>query len=123
MTRILCLILCLGIFLPLAAQRRNRLPEHIVKPNTGDLVKLNVYADNWFKLYINGKLIAVDSIEFMPHNIISVDVLPEFPMTIAVMARDNADAVTGKEYEHVQIGDGGFILKLGDVVSDSSWKA
>jgi hypothetical protein len=89
-----------------------------------DTVKLNVYADNWFVLYINGKLIATDSIEFMPHNIISVDVLPEYPMTIAVMARDNADAVTGKEYNHTQIGDGGFILKLGDdVVSDGSWKA
>ena len=106
------------------AQRGNRLPAHIVKPNAADLVKLNVYADNWFKLYINGKLVAVDSIEFMPHNIISVDVLPEYPMTIAVMARDNADAITGKEYEHSQIGDGGFILKLGDdVVSNSSWKA
>lgn len=89
-----------------------------------DTEKLYVYVDNWFKLYINGKLAAVDSIEFMPHNIVSVDVLPEFPMTIAVMARDNADAITGKEYEHVQIGDGGFILKLGDdVLTDTSWKA
>lgn len=124
MTRILYLLVCLSLLSSLSAQRRNRLPEHIVKPNTGDLVKLNVYADNWFKLYINGNLIAIDSIEFMPHNIISVDILPEFPMTIAVMARDNADAITGKEYEHAQIGDGGFILKLGDdVVSNSSWKA
>lgn len=124
MTRFLFLFLCLAFLSTLSAQRRNSLPEHIVKPNTGDLVKLNVYADNWLKLYINGELVAVDSIEFMPHNIISVEVLPEYPMTIAVMARDNADAITGKEYEHTQIGDGGFILKLGnDVVSNSSWKA
>ena len=124
MTRVCCLLLWLALLAPLSGQRRNSLPDHIVKPNTGDLVKLNVYADNWFKLYINGKLIAVDSIEFMPHNIISVEVLPEFPMTIAVMARDNADAITGKEYEHTQVGDGGFILKLGeDVVSNSDWKA
>ncbi len=87
-------------------------------------MRLNVFADNWFKLYINGELIAVDSIEFMPHNVISVEVLPSYPMTIAVMARDNADAITGKEYNHTKIGDGGFILKLGDnVVSDPSWKA
>jgi hypothetical protein len=39
-----------------------------------DTEKLYVYVDNWFKLYINGKLAAVDSIEFMPHNIVSVDV-------------------------------------------------
>ena len=124
MTRLLCLVLLFSIVCSASAQRRSRLPAHIVKPNTGDLAKLNVYADNWFKLYINGELVAVDSIEFMPHNIISVEVLPEYPMTIAVMARDNADAITGKEYEHAQIGDGGFILKLGDdVVSNSSWKA
>lgn len=98
--------------------------SRIIKPRTADTVKLNVFADNWFKLYINGELIAVDSIEFMPHNVISVEVLPEYPMTIAVMARDNADAITGKEYNHTRIGDGGFILKLGDdVVSDPTWKA
>ncbi len=89
----------LGIFgllneASLTAQRGGGLPVHIVKPNMNDTVKLNVYVDNWFKLYINGKLAAVDSIEFMPHNIVSVDVLPEFPMTIAVMARDNANAIT-----------------------------
>jgi hypothetical protein len=124
MIRILCLLFCFTSIIPLTAQRRGGLPKHIVKPNTSDLVNLNVYADNWFTLFINGKLVATDSIEFMPHNIISVEVLPEFPMTIAVMARDNADAITGKEYEHTQIGDGGFILKLGDeVVSNSSWKA
>ena len=96
----------------------------IIKPRMSDTVKLNVFADNWFKLYINGELIVIDSIEFMPHNVISVDVLPTYPMTIAVMARDNADAITGKEYNHTQIGDGGFILKLGDdVVSNSTWKA
>ena len=123
MTRSLCLFVCLT-FLTSATAQRSRLPSHIIKPNAGDLAKLNVYADNWFKLYINGKLIAVDSIEFMPHNIISVEVLPEYPMTIAVMARDNADAITGREYEHTQIGDGGFILKLGDhAVSSSDWKA
>jgi len=60
----------------------------------------------------------------MPHNVISVDILPEFPMTIAVMAKDNADAKTALEYNDSNIGDGGFIMKIGDdVVSDSSWKA
>ncbi len=124
MVRVSVLVVCIFCVSALSAQRRGGLPAHIVKPNMADTVKLNVYADNWFKLYINGKLVAIDSIEFMPHNIVSVDVLPEFPMTIAVMARDNADAITGKEYEHVQIGDGGFILKLGDdVMSSPDWKA
>ncbi len=121
---IAAILLVVIIMSSLSAQRRSRLPAHILKPNMGDTVTLNVYADNWFKIYINGKLVATDSIEFMPHNIVSVDVLPEYPMTIAVMARDYADAITGREYENTNIGDGGFILKLGeDVVSNASWKA
>lgn len=106
------------------SSKRPGAPDGIVKPRISDTVPLNVYADNWFKLYINGKLIAIDSIDFMPHNVISVDILPEYPMTIAVMAKDNADAVTALEYNDSNIGDGGFILKIGpDVVTDSSWKA
>lgn len=94
------------------------------KPRIDDTIKANVYADNSFRLYINGELVAVDSIAFVPHNVVSVDVLPAYPMTIAVMAIDNADPKTGMEYANTNIGDGGFILKLGDgTVSDSTWKA
>ncbi len=94
------------------------------KPDMADTLKLNVYADNWFQLYINGELVAVDSIRFLPHNVVSVDILPAYPMTIAVMAMDNADPDTGMEYANTNIGDGGFILKLADgTVADGSWKA
>lgn len=96
----------------------------IRKPSMNDTVKANVYADNWFVLYINGELVAVDSIKFIPHNVVSVDILPTYPMTIAVMAKDNADAKTGMEYANTNIGDAGFILKFGDgTVTDSRWKA
>ena len=101
-----------------------RPPPRGAKPEIEDTQKLNVYADNWFSLYINGELIAVDSIRFMPHNVISVDVFPKYPMTIAVMAKDNADAKTAMEYNNTQIGDGGFIMKLGDgTVTGKHWKA
>ncbi|MEZ6043468.1 MAG: hypothetical protein R3C20_23460 [Planctomycetaceae bacterium] len=94
------------------------------KPRIEDTIKANVYADNSFRLYINGELVAVDSIAFVPHNVVSVDVLPAYPMTIAVMAIDNADPKTGMEYANTNIGDGGFILKLGDgTVTSASWKA
>jgi hypothetical protein len=96
----------------------------IRKPQMSDTIKANVYADNWFSLYINGELVAVDSIKFIPHNVISVDALPSYPMTIAVMARDNADPKTGMEYANTNIGDGGFILKFSDgTVTSKSWKA
>ena len=96
----------------------------IRKPRMADTFKANVYADNTFELYINGVLTAVDSIKFIPHNVISVDVLPTYPMTIAVLARDNADPKTGMEYANTNIGDGGFILKFGDgTVTNGQWKA
>ena len=98
-------------------------PKGLVKPTLADTTKANIYADNWFVLYLNGKLTAVDSIDFLPHNVVSVDVLPEYPLTIAVLAKDNADPKTGLEYgDH--IGDGGFILKFADgTVTDATWKA
>ena len=99
-------------------------PVKLRKPQMSDTIKANVYADNWFVLYINGELAAVDSIKFIPHNVISVDLLPTYPMTIAVMAKDNADAKTGMEYANTNIGDGGFVLKFGDgTVTDATWKA
>lgn len=94
------------------------------KPQMSDTIKANMYADNWFVLYINGELTAVDSIRFIPHNVISVDVLPTYPMNIAVMAKDNADPNTGMEYANTNIGDAGFILKFSDgTITDASWKA
>ncbi len=95
----------------------------LIKPSIADTMKLNIYADNWFMLYVNGRLVAVDSIPFTPHNVVSVDFLPEYPMTIAVLAKDNADPKTGLEYGS-SIGDGGFILKFADgTVTNASWKA
>jgi hypothetical protein len=95
----------------------------VIKPTLKDTIRANVYADNWFVLYVNGRLVAVDSIDFIPHNVISVDLLPSYPMTIAVLAKDNADPGTGREYG-TSIGDGGFILKFSDgTVTDATWKA
>ncbi|QTN32215.1 sulfatase-like hydrolase/transferase [Akkermansiaceae bacterium] len=99
-------------------------PQHIEKPRIEDTIQANIYADNWFALYINGQLVATDPIPFIPHNVVTLDILPEYPMTIAVMARDNADPKTGMEYDNTSIGDGGFILKFSDgTVTTASWKA
>ena len=50
-----------------------------VKPAMSDTVRGAMYADNWFAMWINGRLVAVDSIDFLPHNVVSVDLLPEHP--------------------------------------------
>jgi hypothetical protein len=44
-----------------------------------DTVRGAMYADNWFAMWINGRLVAVDSIDFLPHTVVSVDLLPEYP--------------------------------------------
>ena len=104
-------------------QRKGPPQDGIVKPAMSDTVHGAAYADNWFAMYVNGKLVAIDSIDFLPHNVVSLDILPQYPMTIAVLAKDNADPKTGCEYG-TQIGDGGFILKFADgTVTDARWKA
>ena len=119
----LTLALLLGAIAADAQRRRQPRPPG-KRPRMSDTVKANIYADNWFEMYINGKLIAVDSIEFIPHNIISVDILPQYPMTIAVLAKDFADSQTDLEYNNTRIGDGGLILKFGDgTVTSKAWKA
>ncbi len=121
--RTLIVFASLAIVLSATAQKKRGGPR-IQKPRISNTVRANIYADNWFKLYINGNLVAVDSISFIPHNVISVDLLPEYPMTIAVMAKDNADPKTGLEYNNSNIGDGGFILKFSDgTVTSGEWKA
>jgi phosphatidylethanolamine-binding protein (PEBP) family uncharacterized protein len=98
-------------------------PPGLIKPSIADTMKLNVYADNWFMLYINGRLVSVDSIQFTPHNVVSVDFLPEYPMTLAVLAKDNADPKTGMEYG-TSIGDAGLCIKFADgTVTNATWKA
>lgn len=110
----------LGVAVVAAAQEGRRLR----KPSIADTITANVYADNWFMLYVNGELVAVDSIAFIPHNVVSVDILPAYPMTIAVLAKDNADPKTGMEYANTNVGDAGFILKFGDgTVTNAAWKA
>ncbi len=106
-----------------APKAKTKSPSGLIKPSIADTMKLSVYADNWFMLYVNGRLVAVDSIQFTPHNVVSIDFLPEYPMTIAVLAKDNADPKTGMEYG-TSIGDGGFCLKFADgTVTNATWKA
>lgn len=108
---------------PPAVGKGNGSPSGLLKPTIEDTMKLNVYADSWFMLYVNGRLVAVDPIQFTPHNVVSVDFLPEYPMTIAALAKDNADPKTGLEYAN-SIGDGGFILKFADgTVTNATWKS
>ena len=41
-------------------------PHPAGNPRIDDALKVNVYADNTFTLYINGELVATDPIKFVP---------------------------------------------------------
>ena len=122
-TPVLVASIAAALILAVAAAVLNAAPA-TRKPRLSDTIEASIYADNWFSLYINGELVAVDSIAFMPHNIVVVDLLPTYPMTLAVVAKDNFDPDTGMEYANTNIGDGGFILRFSDgTVTDATWKA
>ncbi len=87
-------LILLMMFTIASANAQQKAPR---KPRIEDTIKASIYADNSFKLYINGELVAVDSIAFVPHNVVSVDILPAYPITIAVMGIDHADPRTGME--------------------------
>jgi len=76
--------LAAGLWTAAAASAPQQAPPKgkMRKPQMTDTVRANVYADNNFQLYINGELTAVDSISFIPHNVVSVDILPRYPVPI-----------------------------------------
>ena len=94
----------------------------------GEVVTGFMVADNYFELYINGKLIGVDATPFTPFNSHVVRFRVKKPYTIAVLAQDWEDKL-GLGMEVFQgntwhSGDGGFVAKFSDgTVTDSTWKA
>lgn len=124
LARSLPLLVALALVLPTLHAQGPAPTRAMRKPSMDDAIRANVYADNWFSLWVNGELVAVDPIAFIPHNVVSVDLLPSYPMTIAVLAKDNFDPRTGMEYANTNVGDAGFVLKFADgTVTDATWKA
>ncbi len=92
-----------------------------------------IFADNYFELYVNGKLLAVDPVPFTKFNSNVVRFTAERPLTIAVMVVDweenlglGSENNRGKRFHP---GDGGFVAHFQDdsgntvAITDSSWKA
>lgn len=94
----------------------------------GEVVTGFMVADNYFELYINGKLVGVDATPFTPFNSHVVRFKVKKPYTIAVLAQDWEDKLgLGMEVfqgNNWHSGDGGFVARFSDgTVTDSSWKA
>jgi hypothetical protein len=94
----------------------------------GEVVTGFLVGDNYFELYINGKLVGVDATPYTPFNSHVVRFRVKRPYTIAVLAQDWEDKLgLGMEIfkgNPWYSGDGGFVARFSDgTVTDSTWKA
>jgi len=94
----------------------------------GEIITGYIFADNYFELYINGDLIAVDPIPFTPFNSNIVKFKVKTPYTIAIKLIDweenlgvGSENNRGKNFHP---GDGGFIASFSDgTITNDAWKA
>lgn len=94
-----------------------------------------VWADNWFALYVNGKKVGEDSVPISTQKSFNKEIIKfnaTYPLTIGFIAKDYVQSPSGLEYigmPNQQIGDGGLIFQIKETVSnklvavsDGSWK-
>lgn len=95
-----------------------------------------VWADNWFALYVNGKKVGEDSVPITTQrsfNSETIKFTATYPLTVGFVAKDYVQSKSGLEYlgaANQQIGDGGLIFQIRETlsnklvsVSDGTWRA
>jgi hypothetical protein len=96
--------------------------------------EVDVWADNWMAVYINGELIGEDSVPITTERSFNAETFTfeaSVPFTVAIEAKDFKETDSGLEYigqQNQQMGDGGIIaqitdLSTGQIVTgtDSDW--
>ena len=94
----------------------------------GEVITGYIVADNYFEFYVNGKLVAFDSLPYTPFNSVIVKFKVRRPITYAFKLVDweenlglGTEKFQGAEWHP---GDGGLIARFSDgTVTDSTWKA
>ena len=94
-----------------------------------------VWADNWFALYVNGELVGEDSTPITTERSFNAEKIAfpaTYPLTIAIEAKDFKETDSGIEYigkRNQQMGDGGIIAQITEVgsgkvvaVTNSGWR-
>jgi hypothetical protein len=100
----------------------------------GEVITGFITADNYWEMYVNGKLVSVDPIPYTPFNSSIVKFKVKRPYTIAILGVDWEERHgTGMEEFPMPrsektrdwyLGDGGIIARFSDgTVTDSTWKA
>jgi len=115
MKKLLALVFAL-IVLPVPA-----ISEAVVSKSIA--FQAEVWADNWFSLYINGKKVGEDSVPITTEksfNSEKIKFSATYPLTIGVTAKDFTENSSGLEYigkQNQQIGDAGIIFQIREVSS------
>ena len=104
----------------------------VSKPTT---FQAEIWVDNWFALYINGKKVGEDSVPITTErsfNSEKIKFTATYPFTVGLMVRDFTENSSGLEYigkQNQQIGDGGAIAQIRDLstnkviaATDTTWK-
>ena len=79
-----------------------------------------VWADNWFALYVNGELVGEDSVPITTERSFNAETITftaSYPLTIAMVTKDFKETDSGLEYigkPNQQMGDGGFVAQFTD---------
>ena len=105
--------------------------------NTTGSVSINadIWADNWFALYVGEQLIKEDSVSITTERSFNAERVifsEDYPIQLNLIIKDFKQNDSGLEYigaRNQQMGDGGFIMQLTDTdtnkvvaVSDKSFK-
>jgi hypothetical protein len=94
----------------------------------GEIISGFLYGDNYYELYVNGKLIGVDPVPYTPFNASFVKFKAKRPVQYAVKLIDWEENMgVGTEVNgsnSMYPGDGGFVAKFSDgTVTSNLWKA
>lgn len=103
---------------------------------TSGSFQIEVWADNWMAVYVDGVLIGEDSVSITTERSFNSEVFTfdaALPFTMAIEAKDFKETDSGIEYigeNNQQMGDGGIIaqvtnLSTGEIVAvtDAGWAA
>jgi len=92
-----------------------------------------IFADNYFELYVNGRLLAVDAVPFTPFNSSVIRFKVDRPFSVAVLAVDWEEHLgLGSENNRGQAyhpGDAGFVAVIKDesgktvTITNGTWRA
>ncbi len=100
----------------------------VVVDADGEVITGYIFTDNYFELYVNGTLVAVDPVPYTPFNSCVVKFKAKRPITYAIKLVDWEEnlglgtELSGADSYHP--GDGGLMASFSDgTVTNGNWKA